>query len=136
MTTVTAKKTILVIDDDADFTTSVQSLLEAEGYEVETADSGREGLRKLVELRPSLVLLDIMMETDTEGYSVNETIKFSDEYQTVQDIPIIMVSSIQETPDQRFPRAPEVDMIRPDRYVTKPLDIPQFLDLVQRAVRR
>lgn len=136
MATVTAKKTILVIDDDADFTTSVQSLLEAEGYEVETADSGREGLRKLVELRPSLVLLDIMMETDTEGYSVNETIKFSDEYQTVQDIPIIMVSSIQETPDQRFPRAPEVDMIRPDRYVTKPLDIPQFLELVQRAVRR
>ena len=46
-----------------------------------------------------------------------------------------MVSSIQESPDDRFPRAPEVDMIRPDRYLTKPLDIPKFLEIVRKVVR-
>jgi hypothetical protein len=45
-----------------------------------------------------------------------------------------MVSSIEETPDERFPMSPEVDLIRPDRYLTKPLDIQQLLQLLEKAV--
>lgn len=128
-------KTILVIDDDADFTATVRVILEKEGYTVVEADSGAEGLRQLRERKPDLVILDVMMESVTEGYSVNEAIKYSGEYDAFQQIPIIMVSSIQESPDDRFPRAPEVDMIRPDRYLTKPLDIPKFLEIVRKTVR-
>lgn len=128
-------KTILVIDDDTDFTTAIRSILEREGYAVVEADSGAEGLRQLRECHPDLVILDVMMESPTEGYSVNEAIKHSGAFDDVQT-PIIMVSSVQESPDERFPRAPEVDMIRPDRYLTKPLDIPQFLAMVQKVVGR
>ena len=128
-------KTVLVIDDDTDFTTTVRSVLEREGFVVVNADSGAEGLRKLRDCRPDLVILDIMMESPTEGYSVNEAIKHSGAFDDVQP-PIIMVSSIQESPDDRFPWAAEVDMIRPDRYLTKPLDIPKFLEVVRRVVRR
>jgi CheY-like chemotaxis protein len=128
-------KTILVIDDDADFTATVRVILEKEGYTVVEADSGAEGLRQLRARKPDLVILDVMMESVTEGYSVNEAIKYSGEYDAFQQTPIIMVSSIQEPPDDRFPRAPEVDMIRPDRYLTKPLDIPKFLEIVRKVVR-
>jgi len=127
-------RTVLVIDDDTDFTTAVRSILEREGFVVVEADSGTEGLRKLRECHPDLVILDIMMESPTEGYSVNEAIKHSGEFDDVQT-PIIMVSSIQESPDDRYPRAPEVDMIRPDRYLTKPLDIPRFLEIVRKVMR-
>jgi CheY-like chemotaxis protein len=132
----TGTRTVLVIDDDRDFTTAVAAVLEREGYEVVVADSGGEGLRQLRACHPDLIILDVMMETTTEGYGVNEAIKYSDEYQAYQTTPILMVSSIQESPDQLFPRAPETDMIRPDRYLTKPLDIPAFLDVVRQALGR
>jgi CheY-like chemotaxis protein len=129
-------KRILVIDDDADFTASVQALLEAEGYEVFTAASGKEGLRRLPDVKPDAILLDVMMESTTEGYGVSDAIKHHDEYAAQRDVPVLMVSSIQESPDERFPRAPETDLIRPDRYFTKPLDIPQFLETIARVTRR
>jgi len=132
----TDTKTVLVIDDDRDFTTAVTAVLEREGYEVVVADSGREGLRQLRACDPDLILLDVMMETTTEGYGVNEAIKYADEYRAYQSTPILMVSSIQESPDDLFPRAPETDMIRPDRYLTKPLDIPVFLEVVRKALGR
>ncbi len=132
----TDTKTILVIDDDEDFTTAVREVLEGEGYTVVTADSGRSGLERLRDSAPDLVILDIMMETTTEGYGVSETIKFSREYEAFQDTPVIMVSSIPESPDELFPRALETDMIRPAHYLTKPLDMPQFLEVVRTLLRR
>jgi len=124
----------LVIDDDQDFRASVRSLLESQGYVVIEADSGKEGLRKVVEERPDLIVLDIMMECDVEGYGVTQAIKYQDAYADYRNIPIVMTSSIELSPDERFPMAGELDMIRPDFYLTKPLDIPKFLEVVQRAL--
>lgn len=130
------KKTVLMIDDDQDFTASVRAVLEAEGYDVEVASSGREGLRKVRESEPDVIVLDVMMESTSEGYAVSGAIMQSEDYATFRDIPVIMVSSIPESPDERFPRAPEVDQIRPRAYLTKPLDIPRFLEVVAKAARR
>ncbi|MGD0498623.1 MAG: response regulator [Bryobacteraceae bacterium] len=124
---------VLVIDDDQDFRESVRSLLESRGYEVAEADSGHEGLRQARERKPDAILLDVMMETSVEGYSVTHALKFLDEYAESRDVPLFMVSSIQESPDERFPMSAEVEMIRPDRYLAKPLDIPRFLDLLEKA---
>ncbi len=124
---------ILLIDDDQDFRASIRSLLESHGYAVLEADSGREGLRKVVEYKPDVIVLDIMMECDVEGYGVNQAIKYQDLYADYRNIPIVMISSIDLTPDERFPMAGELDMIRPDFYLTKPLEIPKFLEVVQRA---
>lgn len=129
-------KVILIVDDDEDFVTTVRAVLEREGYTVVQADSGAEGLRLLRQHHPDLMVLDVMMESTTEGYGVTEAIKYTDEYNAFQQTPIIMVSSIQESPDERFPRAPEVDMIRPDRYMTKPLDLARFLEIVRKILRQ
>ena len=125
---------VLLIDDDQDFRTSVRSLLEGHGYEVLEADSGHEGLRMIVEHKPDAVLVDIMMETSTEGYGVTHALKYLDEYAEFRRIPVFMVSSIEESPDERFPMSPEAEMIRPDTYLTKPLDIPRFLEILERTV--
>lgn len=125
---------VLVVDDDQDYKTAVKSLLETEGYAVIEADSGKEGLRKLVADRPDVIILDIMMESSVEGYCLNHAIKYQDEFAQYRDIPIIMVSSIEESPDERFPMVSEVEMIRPDWYLSKPLDIPRLLAVLKSAV--
>jgi twitching motility two-component system response regulator PilG len=125
---------VLVIDDDADFQASVRCVLEDHGYSVFEAYSGKEGLSKLVEHDPDVIVLDIIMDTGSEGYIVNAAIRYQDEYARHRDIPIIMVSSIQASPDELYPRAVEVSMIRPSRYLTKPLDILGFLEAVEKAV--
>lgn len=126
---------VLMIDDDADFRESMRTVLESDGYEVIEAATGKEGLEKLVEYKPGLIILDIMMECCMEGYGINQAIKYQDAFEQYRGIPIIMVSSIDQSPDERFPMAGELDMIRPDLYLTKPLDIPRFLDIVRRTVR-
>ena len=125
---------VLVIDDDSDFRAAVKSLLESHGYSVLEAPSGHEGLQMVVEHKPDVILLDIMMESTVEGYGVTHSLKYRDEYAEFRNVPVIMVSSIEETPDERFPMSPEVDMIRPDGYLTKPLDIEQLLRLLEKAV--
>jgi len=125
---------VLLIDDDSDFREAVKSLLESHGYNVLEASSGQDGLRMVAEHKPDAILLDIMMETSSEGYGVTHSLKYRDEYAEFRNIPIFMISSIEESPDERFPMSAEVEMIRPDRYLTKPLDIPELLRLLEKAV--
>lgn len=125
---------ILIIDDDADFRASVGSLLEAEGYQVMMAGGGHEGLELARARRPDLIILDVMMESATEGYVVNQSLKFCKEYEGCADTPIIMCSSIEGSPDELFPRAEEVGMIRPDVYLPKPLELSQLLHHVHRLL--
>jgi CheY-like chemotaxis protein/osmotically-inducible protein OsmY len=127
---------ILIIDDDDDFRASLRPVLEDAGYTVFEGKSGREGLQKLIEHDPDAIVLDVMMETGEEGYGVTEAIKYEDEYQRYRSTPIVMVSSIHESPEERFPRSEELGMILPDAYLTKPLDLDRFLAVVQRALAR
>ena len=131
-----AHQKVLLIDDDLDFRESMKSLLESYEYEVFEADSGAEGLRKVIEYKPDVIFVDIMMENDTDGYSVTYALKHKDEYAAYRDIPVFMISSIEESPDERFPMSGEAELFRPDRYLTKPLDIPRLLELLKVAAVR
>ena len=129
-TTLRAKRRLLIVDDDQDFVASTTALLQAQGYEVSTARNGREGLDKVLADHPDLILLDVMMEDDWAGYAVNQAVKFSEQFACVRHTPILMVSSIPVDPSTRFKMAGEVDMITPNAYLTKPLDIRSFLSEV------
>ncbi|NPE26471.1 response regulator [Methanococcoides sp. SA1] len=54
-------KKILVVDDEGDIRTTVKAILEKEGYDVSTAVSGDDALKKVKTVKPNLILLDIMM---------------------------------------------------------------------------
>ena len=125
---------VLLIDDDSDFRAAVKTVLESHGYSVLEAATGHEGLRMVREHKPDAILVDIMMETTVEGYGITYALKYQDEYAEFRRIPVFMISSISESPDERFPLSAEVEMIRPDRYLSKPLDIAQLLRLLDAAV--
>lgn len=122
-----ATRRILIVDDDEDYVASTRALLEAHGYAVTSAGTAREGLEKARTEHPDLIILDVILESDSAGYEVNEAVKFASGFESVRHIPILMVSSIPTDPASRFSRAEEVEMVTPNAYLTKPLDIQRFL---------
>ncbi len=125
------KKRILVIDDDRDYCLSTQVLLEREGYEVACAKSGSQGLEMAISIKPDLIVLDVMMETMWAGYEVSQTLKFRSGYESVSRVPIVMVSSLEEHPAERFARSSDPTRVGPDVYLTKPLDVQRFVGVVR-----
>lgn len=125
------KRHVLVVDDDADFVASISRLLESQGYAVAKAHNGHEALEKLRSEPPDLIVLDVMMEFDSSGYEVNQAVKFGAGFECFRHVPVLMVSSIQIDPATRFKMAGEVEMATPDVYMTKPIDIAEFLETVR-----
>lgn len=131
------KKRILIVDDDADFREAIGTLLKSEDYLVCCASSAREGREKLsLGPPPDLVILDVVMEDAWAGYAMNQAVKHGDLQKVAGEIPILMVSSIQQPPEASFCTACEVEMLVPDTYMTKPLNISSFLDNVRRLLAR
>ncbi|MBU0639437.1 MAG: response regulator [Planctomycetes bacterium] len=126
-----AKARILIIDDDDDYRASTRALLEGDGYEVVEAAGGPEGIEAVRAQSPDLIVLDIMMESPVEGYTVVQALKFHGQYTDLEQIPILMVSSVKQDPATLFPMAGDMPTIQPDAYMTKPLDIPKFLESVR-----
>ena len=62
---------ILMIDDDPDVVLATRIPLEAAGYEFFSAGNGAEGLEKVKELNPDLIILDVMMDTATEAFQTS-----------------------------------------------------------------
>lgn len=84
---------ILVVDDDMDIREALQIILESAGYQVRLAANGQEALSALQQRRPDLMILDVMMSTDTEGFDVACELKNSADY---ANLPIIMLTSFME----------------------------------------
>ncbi len=124
-------KKILIIDDDPDYCSSVQTLLQNEGFAVCCASTGSEGLAKAISEKPDLIVLDIMMENMWAGYEVNQTLKFRSGFESARRIPVVMVSSVQLHPAERFAGSEDASRVCPDVYMTKPLDISKFLDTLR-----
>ena len=85
---------ILIIDDDPIFVKSARAVLEANGYQVDSAQGGDEGLGKLRAHKPKLVLLDVMMDWVLDGVSVSREMMKDPE---LQNIPIVMVTAIGDS---------------------------------------
>ncbi|MBA4392903.1 MAG: response regulator [Desulfobacca sp.] len=84
------QKKILVIDDEPDFTAIVQGYLEREGFQVEVAYNGEEGLEKIRSNPPDAIVLDVMMP-EKDGYTVCKELKKDDQ---TRDIPVILLTAV------------------------------------------
>ncbi len=88
----TDKKTILVVDDEPDFVSIVQSNLEKEGFNVQVAYDGVEGMEKVRQSPPDLIVLDVMMP-EKDGYKMCSEVKSDEKY---ADIPILMLTAVAD----------------------------------------
>ncbi|MDY7076699.1 MAG: response regulator [Chloroflexota bacterium] len=126
---------ILVIEDDADMVMAIRMPLEANGYEVFTAATGEEGLQKVKEIEPELIILDVMMETTTAGFQVSLELRSpaaDSEYAAYRNIPILMLTAIHTTTSLRF--GPDEAYLPVDDFVDKPIDPDVLLDKVKTLI--
>jgi DNA-binding response OmpR family regulator len=91
-------KRILVIDDDEDLVRSTSALLATRGYSVDGASNGTEGEAKVRSWKPDLVVLDIMMDYDAEGFNLAYRLK---EDPATSSIPIVILSGFQDHLESR-----------------------------------
>ena len=115
----------MAVDDDHVIRGLLEVNLEMEGHEVITAVDGQDALDRVLEERPDLILLDVMMP-NVNGWQVAETLKNDPE---TRNIPIVFLSA----------RAMEADVrkgtdLGVQAYVTKPFDPIDLMDLVNRLI--
>ena len=104
---------VLVVDDDPNVQEILREFLSAKGYEIITAGDGAEGLRRVKEERPHLILLDIQMPK-MDGLEVLRRLREID-----KEVSVIMITSVNEQEIAR--QAIELGAFD---YIVKPLDLP------------
>jgi CheY-like chemotaxis protein len=132
-----ANERILIVDDDDDIVFSMRLPLEAAGYKVFRAVSSLDGLQKVKEINPDLILLDVMMDTTTAGFQMSLTLRNPDpasEYAAYKKIPIVMITAIHTTTPLRF--SPDQDYLPVDAFIEKPIEPEVLLAKVREHVGR
>ncbi len=116
-------KRILVIDDDPDERLTIRLPLEASGYTVAEAACTTEGLAAVAEVKPDLIVLDVMMDTKTAGFQLALDLHSPDpksQYREFRNTPIIILTAIHNTTTLRF--APDPDYLPVQYFLEKPIE--------------
>lgn len=125
---------ILIIDDDPDFTLATQAILTSAGHEVATAADGKAGLEAIRSEDPDLVILDIMMDSIYEGFSVTTTLRGTPEYMDWRDVPILMCSAVKQMTGERFEVPKEAGVVQGDEFLDKPFQAADLLAKVNKLL--
>lgn len=121
-------KKILIVDDDRDVFESMKIVLEAEGYAVDWAVNGTEAIAKATSGRPDLMILDVMMTTDDEGFQVSYAMRKDPQ---LTHIPIVMVTSVGSKTGFSFDRNRDQDFLPVNEFLEKPVDPKVLVDKVR-----
>jgi len=124
-------KKILVVDDDVDLVETIVQALSYHGFETDKAHSGKDGLQKILSFRPDLVVLDVMMESDTAGFEVVNQLrntKTESRFSEVSDVPVILLTAINQVTNSRF-SLNEAQSFLPEisDFITKPFKIDELI---------
>ena len=117
-------KKVLIIEDEKSISDIIKFNLTKEGYEIETAYDGEEGLTKALSSNPDLVLLDIMLPI-IDGFQVCKKIR------ETSSVPIIMLTAKEEEVDKVLGLE-----LGADDYMTKPFGMRELIARIKANIRR
>ncbi len=118
---------ILVIDDEAEFTTMVAGMLAHAGYEILEANGGAVGIQLALTYQPDVILCDVMMH-DMNGFEVLERLHF---YPPLRTVPFIFLTAMHERIYQRKGMS-----LGADDYLTKPFTRDELLKTIEVRLRK
>jgi len=125
---------ILVVDDDPEIREAISLILEANGYKVVTAQDGIDGLNKLKEDKPDLMILDLLMPR-LDGFGVCKELK-DPRWAKYSRIPIIILSSIREDASKRRYELETGVQLDVADYVEKPIEHTLLLERVGKVLKK
>jgi DNA-binding response OmpR family regulator len=116
---------VLLIEDDREIATTLRSVLEAAGYDVSYAPNGKEGQRLIEDIRPALVITDMMMP-QLGGFPVLEYLK-----QMPSPPKVIMITANEGGRHKAY-----AEMLGVSDYLRKPFAMDVMLEAVEKALSR
>ena len=134
-----ANQKILVVDEDPDIVETTKIVLEANGYQVATASSGTECLSKVKEVHPDLIILDVMMNSLTEGFQVTYKLRnpgADKEYAPYARIPILMVTGIRKETQMNIHPEKAGEFLPVDDFLEKPIQSAVLLEKVKKLLAK
>jgi len=126
---------IPIIDDDPDVHTVVKKILEPKSYKMISAYDGHEGLRKVVQERPDLIILDVMMP-GKHGFDVCHELKTDEKYHFFSDIPVLMLTVYPEDREKMHLSIREGMMMEAEDYLQKPVDAQELVKRVEGLLKK
>lgn len=127
------QKTVIIIDDDPDVVEATKVILEAAGYGVAAAFSGKEGVARIRQGGIDCILLDVMMAKDTEGFFIAQDLKGDPK---TSGIPIIMLTSISQKTGFEFSPDTDKDFMPVEVFLEKPVDPKRLVKAIGDVLKR
>ena len=121
-------KKILIIDDDIDLVEAMRLTLESAGFEVIDAQEGQRGIDKIRSEKPDLILLDVMMGTQDEGFHIAYQIRSEDE---MADLPIVMLTAVGQETGFSFDKEKDEDFLPVNEFLEKPINPDTLIEVVK-----
>jgi len=121
-------KHILCIEDEPDMIDLIRLILSRRGFTFDGASGGEEGLRKVRETHPDLVLLDLMMP-DLDGWEVYQQMKADEK---TRNIPVIIVTAKAQSIDKVL----GLQIAKVDDYIAKPFSPNELVESIQRVLSK
>lgn len=122
---------VVIVDDNTDYLFTMKTFLSRNGFEVETAPDGQKGIELIKELRPDVVLLDVMMETTFSGFEVCRQIRNNPE---LKDMPIIGITGMEDELGLKFDKYDDADYFSPNVFFDKPVDKDALLKKIKELI--
>jgi CheY-like chemotaxis protein len=122
------KKKILVVDDDVDLVEAMRIILENAGFDVIDALDGTAGLQKARSEKPDLIILDVMMDAQDEGFHVAYQLRSEP---GTRDVPIIMLSAVTQQTGYKFDARHDADFLPVSEFIEKPIEPRRLVDKVR-----
>jgi CheY-like chemotaxis protein len=122
---------ILIVDDDPDFHESIRSFLQSAGYSIVSAYSEREGLELARRERPDVILLDIIMQTTTDGFDFCREARRDPE---LKHTPLLGVSAIEKVIGVPYPPDMDPSLFPVDAYLSKPVTPEKLLEELKKLI--
>jgi len=124
-----AKKTILIVDDDIDYLFQLKMKVEQFGFEVITAEGQSEAEAVIEKFRPDLAILDLMMESEDSGFILSYKIKSK-----YPDVPVIIATAVTAETGMTF----NTDAVNNDNWIRADVFLDKGIrkDLLQKEINR
>ncbi len=134
-----AGKKLLMIDDDVNLVNVFRLVCVAKGYEFHAAYSAAEGLEKIREVDPDLIILDVIMEDFVAGFRVVSELRASgpdSPYWVYRDVPIVMLTSVTAKTHVNFSDRVGTALLPVDAFVEKPVKPSEILGRIEAILGR
>ena len=119
----------MIIDDDIDLVEVMRITLESAGFEVIDAQDSLKGLSILKTEQPDLLILDVMMNTQDEGFQLAYQLRASE---ATKDIPILMITAVGSQTGYAFDSSKDESFLPVDEFIEKPVNPDALIDAVKR----